>query len=295
MILAEITFSELMDRINSLSSIEAVDSFEVGESTMGQKIYGYHIGSYTGPQILIESGIHAREYPAILVVIGMAEYLATISSTLAGGVYIIPLVNPDGVRLVLEGVDWLRCENWREYILSLNGGSLDFSEWKASATAVDLNVNFPALWGEGSQNVFCPSPANFVGFYPASEREVRLLIDYTYSIQPDLTLSYHTKGDVIYYGFEVLSPEELDRDRAIAEIISSINGYVPIKTENSVGGYSDWVSSYIGVPAYTIEVGAASLPTPIPLSAVPSAIESNKTVPSVLLNTLSNTTTPTAE
>lgn len=284
-----------MDRINSLSSLEAVDSFEVGESTMGQKIYGYHIGSYTGPQILIESGIHAREYPAILVVIGMAEYLATISSTLAGGVYIIPLVNPDGVRLVLEGVDWLRCENWREYILSLNGGSLDFSEWKASATAVDLNVNFPALWGEGSQNVFCPSPANFVGFYPASEREVRLLIDYTYSIQPDLTLSYHTKGDVIYYGFEVLSPEELDRDRAIAEIISSINGYVPIKTENSVGGYSDWVSSYIGVPAYTIEVGAASLPTPIPLSAVPSAIESNKTVPSVLLNTLSNTTTPTAE
>ena len=294
-ILAEITFSELMDRINSLSSIEAVDSFEVGESTMGQKIYGYHIGSYTGPQILIESGIHAREYPAILVVIGMAEYLATISSTLAGGVYIIPLVNPDGVRLVLEGVDWLRCENWREYILSLNGDSLNFSEWKASATAVDLNVNFPALWGEGSQNVFCPSPANFVGFYPASEREVRLLIDYTYSIQPDLTLSYHTKGDVIYYGFEVLSPEELDRDRAIAEIISSINGYVSIKTENSVGGYSDWVSSYIGVPAYTIEVGAASLPTPIPLSAVPSAIESNKTVPAVLLNTLSNTTTPTAK
>ena len=284
-----------MDRINSLSSIEAVDSFEVGESTMGQKIYGYHIGSYTGPQILIESGIHAREYPAILVVIGMAEYLATISSTLAGGVYIIPLVNPDGVRLVLEGVDWLRCENWREYILSLNGGSLDFSEWKASATAVDLNVNFPALWGEGSQNVFCPSPANFVGFYPASEREVRLLIDYTYSIQPDLTLSYHTKGDVIYYGFEALSPKELDRDKAIAEIISSINGYVPIKTENSVGGYSDWVSSYIGVPAYTIEVGAVSLPTPIPLSAVPSAIESNKTVPAVLLNTLSNTTTPTAE
>ena len=285
--MAEITYSELVGRINSVVNLPMVDRFLLGYSTMGQEIYGMHIGAYTGPQIIIESGMHAREYPAVLTVLGMAEYLATISTTLSGGVYIIPLINPDGVKVVLEGVDWLPCENYREYLKTLNGGSPDYSQWKASATAVDLNVNFPALWGEGAQNVFCPAPANFVGWYPASEREVRLLIDFTYSISPALTLSYHTKGDVIYYGFEALSPTELSRDRMYADIIARVNGYTPIRTENSVGGYSDWVSEYIGVPAYTIEVGAVTLPTPIPLSAVESAISANKDVPVVLLEALS--------
>ena len=288
--MAEITYSELVDRVNSVVNLPTVDKFLLGYSTMGQEIYGIHIGSYSGPQIIIESGLHAREYPAVLVVLGMAEYLASISTTLSGGVYIIPLCNPDGVRIVLDGVKWLTCENYREYLTALNG-STDFSQWKASATAVDLNVNFPALWGEGTQNVFCPSPANFIGWYPASEREVRLLIDFTYSISPALTLSYHTKGDVIYYGFETLTTEELERDRNIADIISSINGYVPIRTENSVGGYSDWVSLNIGVPAYTIEVGASTLPTPIPLSAVEPAIDANKNVTAALLAELSKNNT----
>ena len=95
---------------------------------------------------------------------------------------------------------------------------------------------------------------------------------------------------MIYYGFETLTPTELERDKAIADIISSINGYTPIKTENSVGGYSDWVSLNIGVPAYTIEVGNIALPTPIPLSAVEPAIELNKVVPVALLDKLSAST-----
>lgn len=288
--MAEITFSELEERITSLSANPNLDFFVVGYSTMGQPIYGMHIGNYDGRQILIEGGIHAREYPAVLVVLGMAEYLASNLENINGGVYILPLVNPDGVRIVLDGVNWLPCENWRSFLVQLNGERDNFDDWKASATGVDLNVNFPALWGGGSQNVFCPNYANFVGFYPASEREVRLLMDFTYSVRPDLTLSYHTKGNVIYYGFEVLSDEEIARDRMYADIISSINGYMPIQTENSVGGYSDWVSEYIGVPAFTVEVGSASLPTPIPLSAVEPAIELNEQVPIVLLNALNENT-----
>lgn len=288
--MAEITFSELEERITRLSANPNLDFFVIGESTMGQPIYGMHIGTYNGNQILIESGIHAREYPAVLVVLGMAEYLAENLSELNGGVYILPLVNPDGVRIVLDGVNWLTCQNWQNFLIGLNGGNENFDDWKANATGVDLNVNFPALWGEGAQNVFCPNYANFVGFYPASEREVRLLIDFTYSVQPNLTLSYHTKGDVIYYGFEVLSTEEVERDRMYADIIASINGYTPIRTENSVGGYSDWVSQYLGVPAFTVEVGNVNLPTPIPLSEVEPSIALNEQVPIVLLNTLNENT-----
>jgi g-D-glutamyl-meso-diaminopimelate peptidase len=279
------TYNELLADILSLDNIPNIERVAVGYSTLGQEILGYHIGNYTGKQILIEGGIHAREYPSTLVVVGIAKYLAE-QTTLNGGIYIIPLTNPDGARLVLDGVDWIECQQQRDYILAINSGSTDFSQWKADIWAVDLNINFPALWGGGSQNVFCPSPSNFVGYYPTSEREVRNLIDLTNNIKPDLTLSYHTKGNVIYYGFEVLSPEELARDEEIAGVISQVNGYTQIRTINSTGGYSDWVSLNLRVPAYTIEVGDVSLPTPIPLDVIPDAIDRNKAVPLALLDYL---------
>lgn len=278
------TFEELNSMITSLSSNPNLDFFVAGYSTLGNPIYAVHLGTYEGKQILIEAGIHAREYPSTLVAIGMIEYMTT--QTLDGGVYVIPLSNPDGVKIVLDGLDFLTCQKLREFLLNINDNNLDFSQWKANAMAVDLNVNFDALWGEGSQNVFCPAPGNFVGYYPESEREVRVLIDFSYRVQPNLTLSLHTKGDVIYYGFELLTAEELERDRVLAEYISTINGYVPIKTVGSVGGYSDWASEYLKVPAFTIEIAPATAPTPVPLEYVQPAIEKNKDVPSLLLKKL---------
>lgn len=280
------TFDELNSEILALSENPNLEFFVMGYSTLNQPIYCVHLGSYDGKQILIEGGIHAREYPATQVVIKMAEYLST--AEFIGGIYIIPLMNPDGVRLVLDGLDWIECSKLRDYLLHINDGSLDFSQWKADIMAVDLNVNFDALWGQGSQNVFCPSSGNFVGFYPESEREVRELINFTYRVRPDLTLSYHTKGDVIYYGFETLTPEELARDSEIANIISTINSYIPTQTVNSVGGYSDWVSEYLRVPAFTIEIAPVTAPTPVSSEYVEPAFQANKDVPIVLLEFLNN-------
>lgn len=278
------TFEELNSKILALQNLSGVEFFTIGYSVLNQPIYALHVGSYEGKQILIEGGIHAREYPASLVVIKIAEYLSTVN--LQGGVYIIPLSNPDGARLVLDGLDFLPCEKLKEYTLLINENSMDFSQWKANAMAVDLNVNFDALWGEGSQNVFCPAPGNFVGYYPNSEREVDVLIDFSYRVMPDLTLSFHTKGEVNYYGFEGLTAEEIMRDRELAEFISTINGYTPIKTENSVGGYSDWAGLYLKVPAFTIEIGPASAPTPVPLEYVEDAYIRNREVPIRLLTKL---------
>lgn len=278
------TFEELQNRIIGLSSNPNLDFFVVGYSTLGQAIYGVHLGDYSGKQILIEGGIHAREYPSTLVLCDMIEYMT--SQELPGGVYAIPLTNPDGARLVLDGLDWIPCQKLKDYILHINDGSDDFSQWKADILAIDLNVNFDALWGEGSQNVFCVAPGNFIGYFPESEREVRNLIEFSYSVRPDLTLSYHTKGDVIYYGFELLTAEELNRDKEIAEFISAINGYTPTKTEASVGGYSDWASEYLKVPAFTIEIAPATAPTPVPIEYVAPAFEANKDVPIRLLEYL---------
>lgn len=280
------TFSELNDSIIELKNVENIDFFVLGDSLLGQQIYCVHVGSYAGNQIIMEGAIHAREYITAPLLVEIAKYLAPMQ--LNGGIYIIPMVNPDGVRLVLDGTDWLACEKLRKFIINVNNGNTDFSEWKANLNAVDLNVNFDALWGEGAQNVFCVSPQNFVGYYPNSEREVRNLINFTLKENPSLTLSYHTKGNVIYYGFETLSEKSLSRDLEFAKSISSITGYQLIKTEKSVGGYSDFVSMKLDVPAFTIEVGSDSLTHPITIDNLSEIFEQNKDVPIAMLNMLDN-------
>jgi len=277
-------FSDLYEKIKELENIENVDFFEVGKSLLGQSIFGAHVGKFSGPQILVEGAIHAREYVTTLLIVEMVKYYSSIDFN--GGIYFIPLVNPDGVRLVLDGASWLSCGKFRDYILSLNNYSNDFSLWKADGEGVDLNVNFDALWGKGTQNVFCPASGNFVGFYPNSEREVRALIDFMNKTDISLTLSYHTKGEVIYYGFEVLSEKSLARDYSFAQTISNITGYPIQKTEGSVGGFSDWVSLNFDIPAFTIEVGSSDIPHPIDESYLKEIFERNKDVPLALINQL---------
>lgn len=230
---------------------------------------------------MLEGAIHAREYITAPLLVDMVKYWR--DQTFVGGMYFIPLSNPDGVRLVLDGVNNFPCEKLRDFLLNVNNGNPDFSLWKANANAVDLNVNFNALWGGGAQNVTCPAPGNFIGYYPNSEREVNDLINFTLATQPELTLSYHTKGNVIFYGFETLTPAELERDLQIAKALSETTGYEILQTYESTGGYSDWVSDNLKVPAFTVEVGNPEDPHPIGLAQLPQIFERNKNVPIVAL------------
>lgn len=275
------TFNQLTQSLEGLQTLSGVDTTVVGYSLLGYPIYSFHVGNYSGKQILIEGAIHAREYITAVLLIELVKYYA--NQPLDGGIYFIPLSNPDGVRLVLDGVSGFPCQNLRQFLLLVNNNNTDFSLWKANANAVDLNVNFNALWGGGRQNVFCPAPENFVGYYPNSEREVLALINATTNIQPALTLSYHTRGEVIFYGFEVLTPGELLRDSAMAQQLANATGYQPIRTQNSTGGYSDWVSLNQRVPAFTIEVGSPTTPHPIGIQYLPQILQANQNIPVLAL------------
>ena len=197
----------------------------------------------------------------------------------------MPCVNPDGVDLVLSGVRNIPCQRLVEYLLSINGSN-DFGLWKANANAVDINVNYYALFGKGEQNVFCPSAGNFVGYYPNSERETRVMIDFTKEVNPSITLSWHTRGEVIYYGFETLDNTSLMRDYDIGVKLSGVNGYPLVRTVGSVGGYSDYISLNYNVPAYTIEVGSNTIPHPIGAEYLMEIFEINKMVPIVALESV---------
>lgn len=277
------TYQELVNKILQLQE-EGLEIFNIGKSVLGKNLLATHIGEYSGTQIIIQAAIHAREYITTLLLIEQARNLHNNNLVTDGGIYFIFIMDPDGVELVLDGINTVNCEITRNYLISANNGSTDFSQFKANINLVDLNTNFDANWGGGSQNVRCPNTENFIGFYPNSEREVNALIEFTLKNKPLLTISYHSKGNVIYYGFENQTEQDIERDRQIGEVLSETTGYPLIFTENSTGGYKDWCIDKLKIPAYTIEVGDEGLPHPIGEEFLPEIYSRNKNVPIVALN-----------
>lgn len=276
------TYSELINQILQLQE-EGLELFNAGKSVLGKNILATHVGEYTGTQILIQGGIHAREYITSLLMVEQARNLHNNNLIQNGGIYFVFLTNPDGAELVLDGINSVDCDITKNYLTMANSGSTDFSLYKANINLVDLNTNFNAKWGQGSQNVFCPATEDFVGFYPESEREVQSLINFNLQTKPSLTISYHTKGNVIYYGFEGQSEGNIQRDRLIGESLSELTGYPLIFTENSTGGYKDWCIEKLTIPAYTIEVGNEDIPHPLGVENLPEIYQRNKDVPLLAL------------
>ena len=94
------------------------DTFVYGKSYFGQELVAFHKGSYTGKQILITGGIHAREYISSFLVLDLLEkYNDEV------GIYFIPLINPDGVKICTSGVSEIDDENIKNFLLKINKNS----------------------------------------------------------------------------------------------------------------------------------------------------------------------------
>lgn len=217
----------------------------IGKSYLGRNIYSFSKG--TGG-IFLQAGIHAREHITTRVLLKCLEFLEEQDLPYTA----IPLANPDGVELSLKGLSSVPME-LRGRLREINGGE-NFTLWKSNARGIDLNVNFPAKWGFGANNIFYPSSANYVGTNPFSESETRALALAVTDGDYRLTLSLHAKGEEIYYGFM----GELPPVR-ISNLISSAFGYPIKQTLSSCGGFKDWVTLYLKIPSYTVELGEDSL------------------------------------
>ena len=238
--------------------MKKIDTTTIGHSVHGKAIYAYHVGDYGENQIIVTGAIHAREWITALLILELVEIYR--KEKFNGGVYFVPLCNPDGVEIALT----------REPL------------WKANARGVDLNVNFDADWGGGVQNVREPGSENYIGPHPASEPEVQALIDFTRAVKPKATIAYHSKGEEIYYN----GLRDCERTKQLAYAVAESTGYKPIKPRGSTGGYSDWVSLHLGVPALTIEVGNDNYAHPIGVDKLDEILAQNKDVIRVLFSTL---------
>ena len=239
----------------------AGEKCSIGRSAEGRELYAFFAGTHGGAVGICQYAIHAREW--ITAYLGLEHIRRGVC---AGGVWFIPLMNPDGVVLATQGIESVKSSARRGLLLGLNGGG-DFSLWKANTPGVDLNVNFPARWGKGKSNVREAAPENYIGACPLSAPESRALSEFTVQINPNFTMSFHTKGEEIYWRFPQ-SFSRARRDRRLAKRLSKSTGYPLKETLFSAGGYKDWCVEELKIPAFTVEVGSDNLTHPLGLDAL---------------------------
>lgn len=245
---------QVQEFLDSLSSFENLST--VGSTLLDTPIPMISKGKGERGKVLLIGAVHAREYVTAPLLTSLIEDY--------NGEYpvdCIPLLNVDGVRLAVEGLNALPLKlRDRATLLRLNGGSTDFSLWKANVRGVDLNVNCDADWGNGKGNVNYPAPEGYVGPCPFSENEsyaVKKLID---SSNYALVVCYHSKGEEVYYGFKHNLKYKNEALRVARKL-----GYKLKTTPHSTGGIKDYFTYKTGYLGLTIEVGNDKLAHPITL------------------------------
>ncbi|MCL1877347.1 MAG: M14 family metallocarboxypeptidase [Defluviitaleaceae bacterium] len=220
----------------------------IGESRLGRPLHALTLG--TGAKsILINAAHHANEWITTpLLFRFMQETAAEFSAKPPQNItlHFIPLVNPDGVDLVLH--------------------SQEMHTWKANICGVDLNSNYPANWQKARLHKFsrgytAPGPRDFVGPAPLSEPESCAMAAYTTFMDIDITVSLHTQGEEIYWRYMDFDPPGA---ADLARRFSSASGYAltDVPDESSHGGYRDWFISKFNRPGFTIECGLGESPLP---------------------------------
>lgn len=243
----------------------------MGESTLGRHIYFATVGSGR-PHLVCVYATHAREWITSLLATEHLAYL--LQMQFRGRVTLVPMHNPDGVMLATKGLCSVEDAALRQSLTEINGGS-DFSLWKANARGIDLNVNFPARWGQGKGNRYAPHAHGYIGKAPLCAAENALLASFLLRTAPDGLISYHAKGEVIYWQFYQQGRQKR-RDLRFARALSSACGYPLASPGNSTGGLKDWCVSTLKIPAVTVEVGADSLAHPIGANALPQIFRKTK-------------------
>ena len=236
----------------------------------------------TGPRKVIYSAAHhANEWITALVLLKFAEDFAEAIQTggqifnrdaaalaEAATIYMVPMVDPDGVDLVTGAIQPGSIQYDIAQRLAAEYPSIPFPDgWKANLLGVDLNLNYPAGWLQAreikfSQGYTRPGPRDYVGRAPLNQFETRALAGYTEYIDPALVLAYHSQGKEIYWQFqdyEVPGAEELGQRFAEA------SGYTlaEVPYNSSFAGYKDWFIQNFRRPGYTIEVGEGINPLPL--------------------------------
>ncbi len=226
------------------------------------------------PKLFVMSAVHAREYTTAETNTRFAEYLLDNYGTDADATWLLDYheihlslqSNPDGREKAQTGLSWRK--NTNENVCSATSNN----------RGVDLNRNFPFLWGccGGSSGNQCSS--TYRGTTPASEPETQAIRDYVRAIFPDqreddlaaaapadatgVFLDVHSFSELILWPWgwgSTLAPNATGL-QTLGRKLAWFNDYYP---EQAIGLYptdgttDDFAYGELGLAAYTYELGTS--------------------------------------
>lgn len=263
------------DLVSNLEDLKAKYPFiyidKIGKSVLGKTIYAIRLG-VGDKRVFYTADWHANEYltgPLLMKFIEDYAKAFSTNKTLMGydikylyyntTIWLVPMVNPDGVELVLKGIT---SENpYYEEVLKINNYSQDFRQWTANIRGVDLNHQWPAEWEEeAARSPQISSPKRYGGQRPLTEPEAIAIYNFTVKHNFVMVLAFHSQGQEIFWGFNGLEPKESER---IVNRFAVLSGYTPKNAAGSSAGYKDWFIQEYRRPGFTIEIGNGLNPLPI--------------------------------
>lgn len=253
---------------------------ELTKTAGGRSICAVQLG-LGDTKVLLTGGHHANEYITSMLCWELIEgYMEAVERGGSFGgknaaalfenamLYVVPMVNPDGIDLVTGAITPDEPEYRAARAIAADYPELPFpSGWKANLRGVDLNLNYPAGWErarqiKASRGYGAPAPRDYPGERPLDQPETSALAAYTCCIRPELVLAYHTQGSVIYHTYDGVCLPCAD---ALARELAALSGYVlePVPPESANAGFKDWFLERFRRPGFTVEAGLGENPLPL--------------------------------
>ena len=252
---------------------DIVRVFSIGDSYQGRAIWAAEVSDNVGtdegePEVMFDGLHHAREHlsgemPLYILRLLTGNYGKDTATgrrvtriVNSRRIWIIPMVNPDGLEYDLGGQPY---RSWRKN-RQPNPGS--------SSTGTDLNRNYDYAWSGGPAS---PASINYRGRKPFSAPETRAIRDFVLSrrvagVQRIRThISFHTAGEFVLWPYghtHTPVPPDMTRLDALAfrkmgRHMASTNGYRPEQSSAMYPTYGDeidWLYGTQRVFSYTFEM-----------------------------------------
>ncbi|MBO5409581.1 MAG: hypothetical protein J6A61_09320 [Clostridia bacterium] len=259
----EYSYETMQNDIARLQTMypDLIKTSSIGQSVEGRELTLIEFGR--GPHRIFVCGTHhAREYISTTYLLyAIDRYAYAYRTNSMWGKYspkeildyvtfcVVPMVNPDGVNLVQNGIGATQFPDELANMKLYEGAKYGYSAWKANIRGVDLNWNYDKDWLL-SRNRNPRGSVGFNGDHPYSEPETIAVTDYVDSHPFDAYLSFHTQGKLFYWG------EDHENPTYINQLLKKDTGFSEITDPGAGpgGSFFDYVYRNYHKPTITVEL-----------------------------------------